>query len=366
MTPLSSTRKDTVRTFYNTSTTKTHTSNSQWNPHNRTHSPSWTLSSPSNQTTPSAPQCTGNPPTQINIYTGTATTTSQQNKVSLTPWHTGPKQYPPLKPAWTRNWTTSRQPSNIANSPPGPSTNGNTGSTSHNNIPTTPPTIQTDKTKNKATIVVPYIPNTSEKFKKVCKRKGIQVHFKGSNTLRTALGNPKDKDPKANQTGIIYHYQCPHTNCPSSYIGESGRTLGDRIKEHFKALSPIHLHSSTTGHPMDPNQFSIVHKEVNSHPRTIKEAMFICVQDPPIKHKPWKVPASPHMGPSTSGITNTSVQANQPTIQHHSYLTPLLVPPTLQSLSSLPLTPWCGAHQFFFPMVSTHVYPKYPPLLIYN
>ena len=138
----------------------------------------------------------------------------------------------------------------------------------------------TDKTKHKATIVVPYIPNTSEKFKNVCKRKGIQVHFKGSNTLRTALGNPKDKNPKANQTGIIYHYQCPHINCTSSYIGESGRTLGDRIKVHFKGPSPIHLHSSTTGHPMDPNQFSIVHREVNSHPRTIKEAMFIQVQDP--------------------------------------------------------------------------------------
>ena len=108
------------------------------------------------------------------------------------------------------------------------------------------------------------------------------MHFKGSNTLRTALGNPKDKDPKANQTGIIYHYQCPHTNCTSSYIGESGRTLGDRIKEHFKAPSPIHLHSSTTGHPMDPNQFSIVHKEVKSQHGTIKEAMFICAQDPPL------------------------------------------------------------------------------------
>ena len=121
-----------------------------------------------------------------------------------------------------------------------------------------------------------------KKFKKGCKSKGIQVHFKGSNTLRTALGNRKDKDPKANQTGIIYHYQCPHINCTSSYIGESGRALGDRIKEHFKAPSPIHLHSSTTGHPMDPNQFSIVHKEVNSQPRTIKEAMFICMQDPPL------------------------------------------------------------------------------------
>ena len=154
----------------------------------------------------------------------------------------------------------------------------------HSNNPSNNPNNNnpTDKPKNKATIVVPYIPNTSEKFQKVCKRKGIQVHFKGSNTLRTALGNPKDKDPKANQTGIIYHYQCPHINCSSSYIGESGRTLGDRIKEHFKAPSPIYLHSSTTGHPMDPNKFSIVHKEVKSQPRTIKEAMFICVQDPPL------------------------------------------------------------------------------------
>ena len=103
----------------------------------------------------------------------------------------------------------------------------------------------TDKSKTKATIVVPYIPNTSEKFKKVCKSKVIQVHFKGSNTLRTALGNPKDKDPKANQTGIIYHYQCPHINCTSTYIRESGRTLGDRIKKTLQGPFP---HTSTQFH----------------------------------------------------------------------------------------------------------------------
>ena len=134
---------------------------------------------------------------------------------------------------------------------------------------------------HKTTIVVPYINKTAEKFKRLCKGKGIWVHFKGTNTLRTALGNPKDKDPATNQTGVIYKYQCPHINCPSSYIGESGRSLGERVKEHFKAPSPIHLHSATTGHPMDPNQFSIVHKEVNMQSRTIKEAMFIHVQDPP-------------------------------------------------------------------------------------
>ena len=129
--------------------------------------------------------------------------------------------------------------------------------------------------KKNITTVVPYMPGTGEKFRKMCKRKGIQVHFKGTNTLRTVLGNPKDKDAKNNRTGIIYHYKCPQINCPSTYIGESGRSLGERIKEHFKAPSPIHLHSTTTGHPMDPEQFSIVHKEVNSQSRTIKEAMSI-------------------------------------------------------------------------------------------
>ena len=93
--------------------------------------------------------------------------------------------------------------------------------------------------------------------------------------------NPKDKDHKTKQTGVIYHYQCPHIQCSISYIGESGRSLGDRVKEHLKAPSPIHLHSTTTGHPLDPNQFNIIHKEVQSQSRTIKEAMFIRVQDPP-------------------------------------------------------------------------------------
>ena len=38
--------------------------------------------------------------------------------------------------------------------------------------------------------------------------------------------------------------------------------------------------SSTTGHPLDPDCFSIIHKDIHSHSRTIKEAMFIRVNDP--------------------------------------------------------------------------------------
>ena len=164
---------------------------------------------------------------------------------------------------------------------------------------------------------------------------------------------PQGQRPKANQTGIIYHYQCPHINCPSAYIGESGRTLGDRVKEHFKAPSPINLHITTTGHPMDPNQFNIVHKEVNSHSRTIKEAMFIQVQDPP-KQKPWKVPGPTHMGPPPPGISNPSAQANESTSQLYSHITPYWFPP--------PPPQWGACiSSFHYFMVNTHVYPKYHP-----
>ena len=101
----------------------------------------------------------------------------------------------------TGNSNTSRQHYNTASFHPGPSTSGITSSP----IPTilSPPPLAppnnnnpNDSNKSKATIVVPYIPNTGEKFKKLCKKKGIHVHFKGTNTLRTALGNPKDKDLK--------------------------------------------------------------------------------------------------------------------------------------------------------------------------
>ena len=104
----------------------------------------------------------------------------------------------------------------------------------------------------------------------------FQRHQHTKDTVR----QPQGKEPQNNQTGITYHYQCPQINCLSAYIGESGRSLGERVKEHFKAPSLIHLHRTTAGHPMDPEQFNIVHKEVNNQSRTIKEAMFIHVQDP--------------------------------------------------------------------------------------
>ena len=46
------------------------------------------------------------------------------------------------------------------------------------------------------------------------------------------------------------------------------------------ALSPIHLHTTITGHPISPECFTIVDREVQGLTRNIKEAMYVKVNDP--------------------------------------------------------------------------------------
>ena len=151
----------------------------------------------------------------------------------------------------------------LNNNPTNHSTNEKNNSNQDNNN-------STNNTKNRNIILVaPYIMGNSEKFERLCKAKGIQVHFKGTNTLRSQLVNPKDKDHKLQKSGIIYHYRCPHLNCPEAYIGKSGRALGDRVNEYLKAPSPIYNHSASTGHPLDPNCLNTIHKEINSYSRTV-------------------------------------------------------------------------------------------------
>ena len=185
--------------------------------------------------------------------------------------------------------------------------------------------------------MVPYIKGTSEKCKRLSKSKGIQVHFKGTNTLRAQLVNPKEKDPKTWKSGIIYHYKCPHINCPEAYTRKSGRTLGERVKEHLKAPSPIFHHSISTGHPLDLENFNIIHKEVCSHSRTIKEAMFIHVNDPTLNrnlgkyHLPYVwdsiLQASPTLQLKPSSLPS-SPTPSPPVHNSHSSPHPTPIPPT--------------------------------------
>ncbi len=144
----------------------------------------------------------------------------------------------------------------------------------------------TDKPKKEFNgyIVVPYVHGFSEKYKRILENAGVRVYFKGVNTLKSQLVSPKDKDPKEKKANCIYGISCGEVACSAKYIGESGRTLEERIKDHTsQASSALHQHMTVTGHPiptvMDDN-IQVITTESNIAKRRIIEAMYIKVNDP--------------------------------------------------------------------------------------
>ena len=132
----------------------------------------------------------------------------------------------------------------------------------------------------KSYIVVPYMKGLGETCKNICRGYGVEVYFRGGNTIRDLLVHPKDKDTILKKSGVIYRYRCGRVDCEEEYIGESGRTFGERYREHMRAPSPIMDDQNTTGHEVSLDNFTIVGREDNSIARNIKEAILIRVNDP--------------------------------------------------------------------------------------
>ena len=144
-------------------------------------------------------------------------------------------------PLWTLNNLQNKfnHKHNIHN---GHTTTGNQPITTNNNG---------SNSKN-ISIVVPYIHGLGERFKRTCNNLGIQVHFKWSNTIKSLLMVPKDRDNKLKKWDYI-QVTCPHINCPEEYIEESGRSFRDRLREHLRVPSPTHYHSHSTRYPVSPD-----------------------------------------------------------------------------------------------------------------
>ena len=91
---------------------------------------------------------------------------------------------------------------------------------------------------------------------------------------------PKDQDPKDKQSRVIYSFQYNHIACDEEYIGETWRTLGERYMEYLKQPSPIHWHIQQTGHNTTDTSFKIIGREDQGLARTIKESIYIRVNNP--------------------------------------------------------------------------------------
>ena len=147
-------------------------------------------------------------------------------------------------------------------------------------LPNLPPV----KSKTRVTLSYPTHKVFVKSIKKIYGRYGIQIYFKGGRTIKNLLVSPKDKDPMVNQSGVIYWYQCDDLGCDDEYIRETSRTNGERYKEHLKAPSAIHHHSSQTGHPTNHNNFQIIGREGHNLARNIKESIYIRVSNPTLNN----------------------------------------------------------------------------------
>jgi len=141
-----------------------------------------------------------------------------------------------------------------------------------------------EEIENKGFAVLPYVKGVTEKVKRVLQSYKIFTACKPQSTLRQILSKPKDKIEYESKTGVIY--QIPCKDCNTVYIGETGRSLATRKKEHMANVrldktdsSALAEHANSTGHDIAWENSSLVEQEPRWLHRKWKEACYICCNE---------------------------------------------------------------------------------------
>ena len=112
-------------------------------------------------------------------------------------------------------------------------------------------------------------------------RQPVELTFNYNNTLRNRLVKNKSREEK-DDVGV---YCLPCLQCPSSYLGETGRSLSTRIEEHKnscrlgKNYSAVVTHSLDVGHRIGFKEAEIVYKCQNRNIRRLVEGALISLND---------------------------------------------------------------------------------------
>ena len=131
----------------------------------------------------------------------------------------------------------------------------------------------------KSTAVLPYVQGVSEPFRRCLEQQGIRTVFISETTLRSHLVRPKDTVDPAKQHGVVYRIPC---ECGKVYIGETGRSMHERIKEHDSDIrlartqtSAVSEHAHKTGHYPLWNEVKFIDRDPHWYTRRVKEAVHI-------------------------------------------------------------------------------------------
>ena len=136
----------------------------------------------------------------------------------------------------------------------------------------------------KGFVSIPYIKGVSEPISRILSGIGVKVAMKPTNTVKQSLVRPKDRENDENRSGVVYQISCQ--DCDAQYVGQTGRHLGERLKEHQRATRKgYHLESGVAEHVVDTGHcidwsVEVLDQDLNQRRRLVREAIWIRKNNP--------------------------------------------------------------------------------------
>ena len=154
---------------------------------------------------------------------------------------------------------------------------------------------KSDGAPSRGMVVIPYVEGVAEKIKRAFVKHNVATAMHPTNTLKNILVHPKDKKDITEISDAVYNIPCK--SCDKSYIGETVRLFGTRLKEHQKDSeiikdikftrasrkastseqhkSAITDHIAQENHIIDWEGASILDRDSNTTTRRMREAIHI-------------------------------------------------------------------------------------------
>ncbi|XP_071653246.1 uncharacterized protein [Temnothorax longispinosus] len=127
---------------------------------------------------------------------------------------------------------------------------------------------------------LPYVPTITEKLRNATRDLNVRLSYNSLNKMRTFIKAHKDSLPRPNKCNVVYKVNC--NDCDASYVGQTGRQLQTRIKEHRNHInwstpnhSVITEHRLEWNHDFDWNSVEILDNESYGYKRLISEMIYI-------------------------------------------------------------------------------------------
>ena len=147
----------------------------------------------------------------------------------------------------------------------------------------------------KAVVVLPYVRGVSEGIRRALKKVNIKTCFRPHRNLSQLLVHPKDPVPPEQRRGVVYRIPCG--SCDMTYVGQTGRTLDQRRKEHWRALvncdtnlSALAEHALERDHAIAWGEATVLDCNKHVHQRCALESWHIRQQQEPMNRERGLLP----------------------------------------------------------------------------